>query len=152
MLKLYNILVTLMNRFIPTKKNRRLKNLHKSITSMLRTLIERKENMMSTGQTNEHDLLGLLLKPNNENRASNTNDTKMTMKEIIEECRHLYVAGHQTTSSLLTWTMVVVAMHPIWQDKAREEVLKVCGKNHPDAKTIGQLKTWSSYLDCFSVS
>ncbi|KAL3535543.1 hypothetical protein ACH5RR_004004 [Cinchona calisaya] len=126
-------------RFIPTKKSQRRRSLDKSITSMLRTLIERKATLMKTGQTNREDLLGLLLQSNDE--TNNKHGNKMTIKEIIEECKQFYIAGHETTSSLLTWTMIVLAMHPDWQDKAREEVLTVCGKEHPDAKTISQLKT-----------
>ena len=139
-----------MNRFIPTKKNRRRKSLDKNITSMLKSLIERKETLMRTGQTNTDDLLGLLLQSNDENSLQsspqNKNGNKMTIKEIIEECKQFYIAGRETSSSLLTWTMVILAMHPDWQEKAREEVLTVCGKEHPDAKTISQLKSVSTAL------
>ncbi|XP_027069200.2 cytochrome P450 72A397-like [Coffea arabica] len=137
-------------RFIPTKKSQRRKSLDKNITSMLRTLIERKRTLMRTGQTNSDDLLGLLLQSNDENSLQssphNKNGNKMTIKEIIEECKQFYIAGRETSSSLLTWTMVILAMHPDWQEKAREEVLTVCGKEHPDAKTISQLKSVTMIL------
>lgn len=111
---------------------------------MLRTVIQRKESMMGTRETNGEDLLSLLLQSNNENSlestTNNQNNTHMTMEEIIEECKQFYLAGHETTSSLLTWTMIVLAMHPNWQDKAREEVLRVCGKQQPNAAMISQLK------------
>lgn len=100
--------------------------------------------MMRTGETNDEDLLGLLLHSNNENSlestASNKNNMHMTMEEIIEECKQFYQAGHETTSSLLTWTMIVLAMHTNWQEKAREEVLGVCGRQQPNAEMISQLK------------
>lgn len=111
---------------------------------MLRTIIQRKESMMRTRETNGEDLLSLLLQSNNENSLESTTNNKnnmhMTMEEIIEECKQFYLAGHETTSSLLTWTMIVSAMHPNWQDKAREEVLRVCGKQQPNAAMISQLK------------
>lgn len=111
---------------------------------MLRTIIQRKESMMRTRETNGEDLLSLLLQSNNENSLESTTNNKnnmhMTMEEIIEECKQFYLAGHETTSSLLTWTMIVLAMHPNWQDKAREEVLRVCGKQQPNASMISQLK------------
>ena len=142
-----------MNRFIPTKKSQRRKSLDKNITSMLRTLIERKRTLMRTGQTNSDDLLGLLLQSYDENSLQssphNKNGNKMTIKEIIEECKQFYIAGQETTSSLLTWTMIILAMHPEWQEQAREEVLALCGKQHPDAKTISQLKTVSTALYFF---
>lgn len=111
---------------------------------MLRTIIQRKESMMRTRETNGEDLLSLLLQSNNENSLESTTNNKnnmhMTMEETIEECKQFYLAGHETTSSLLTWTMIVSAMHPNWQDKAREEVLRVCGKQQPNAAMISQLK------------
>ncbi|KAK8351477.1 hypothetical protein V6Z12_A05G035000 [Gossypium hirsutum] len=109
-------------RFIPTKKNQRRKKLNKEITSMLRNVIQRKEHAMKTGQARANDLLGMLLQHNNQFAVlENTNgaEGKMTIDDVIEECKYL-----------LTWTIIVLvlALHPEWQEKAREEVLQVCGK------------------------
>lgn len=114
---------------------------------MLRTLIERKESKIRTGGANGKDLLSLLLKSNKESdqesTASNKKNNHMTMDEIIEECKQFYLAGSETTSSLLTWTMIVLAMYPNWQEKAREEVMRVCQKQPPTAANISQLKVVS---------
>ncbi|KAK9274975.1 hypothetical protein L1049_022232 [Liquidambar formosana] len=131
-------------RFIPTKKNRRRKNLDKNIKSMLESLIQRKENTIRIGQSRGDDFLGLLLQSNGQNNspadASNTKNDGMTIEEIIEECKLFYLAGHETTSSWLTWTMIVLAMHPNWQEKAREEVLQLCARKDPDFEAISHLK------------
>lgn len=65
---------------------------------------------------------------------------KMSMEEIIEECQTFYFAGHETTSGLLTWTVMLLAIHSEWQERARQEILDYCGRNHPDAETLNQLK------------
>ncbi|CAK9141003.1 unnamed protein product [Ilex paraguariensis] len=137
-------------RFVPTKKNQRRKKLDKRINSMLRTLIERKENAMRTGQAKDDDLLGLLLQSNTqdnfqENERS-TNSYRMTMEEIMEECKVFFLAGHETTASWLTWTIIVLAMHPNWQEKAREEVLQICGEKDPDFEAISHLKVVTMIL------
>lgn len=140
-----------MFRFIPTKKNRRRKDLDKKITSMLRAWIERMENKMKTKETNDHNLLGLLLQSNDQNKGTDAKSNYMNMEEIIEECKQFYLAGHETTSSWLTWTMVVLAMHPNWQQKAREEVQQICGDKDPDTEAIRHLKTVSINLFIYKV-
>ncbi|KAJ0030663.1 hypothetical protein Pint_13475 [Pistacia integerrima] len=131
-------------RFVPTKKNRRRKKLDKEITTMLRNIIQGKENAMKTGESRVDDLLGLLLQCNNQNilqeNSSSTTITGMTIEEVIEECKLFYIAGQETTSSWLTWAMIVLAMHPNWQEKARQEVLQACHQKEPNFEAIANLK------------
>ncbi|OVA08360.1 Cytochrome P450 [Macleaya cordata] len=132
-------------RYIPTKKNKRRMNLDKEMKAMIRELIDKKEQAMRNGKSSSDDLLGLLLQCNNPNdqqgNVSNSNSTiRMTTEEVIEECKLFYIAGQETTSAWLTWTMVVLSMHPDWQEKAREEVFRVCGKNPPKFEAMNHLK------------
>ncbi|GLT81143.1 hypothetical protein SLA2020_525460 [Shorea laevis] len=131
-------------RFVPTKKNQRRKTLNKEITGMLRNVIQRKEHAMETGQSKDDDLLGMLLQYSHQNdsveHANGKENRGMTIEDVIEECKQFYIAGQETTSSLLTWTIIALAMHPDWQEKAREEVLQVCQKKEPDFEAISRLK------------
>ncbi|EOY30296.1 Cytochrome P450, putative [Theobroma cacao] len=128
-------------RFIPTRKNQRRKKLDKDITSILRNVIRRKEHGMRTGQARSDDLLGMLLQHNNQyallENASGAGG--MAIEDIVEECKQFYLAGQETTASWLTWAITVLALHPEWQETAREEVLKVCGKEL-DYEAISHLK------------
>nr|AYV88857.1 cytochrome P450 oxidase CYP72D18 [Polygala tenuifolia] len=122
-------------RFVPTKKNLRRKKLDKEIRSMVRNLIESKEDSMIVGEGKVDNLLGILLQANKEN-----NNYHMTMEEVIEECKQFYLAGQETTSSLLTWTVIVLAMHPDWQEKARLEILEICKGEEPDFEALAHFK------------
>ncbi|TQD83858.1 hypothetical protein C1H46_030618 [Malus baccata] len=130
----------------------RRKKLAKDITSMLRKIIEKKMNAMRAGESRVYDLLGVLLQSNNQKDSSEnpsnvkTNET-LTIKEVIEECKQFYLAGQETTSSWITWTLIVLAMHPDWQEKARHEVLRVCGKKEPDFEAISHLKIVTMILN-----
>lgn len=139
-----------MYRFIPTKKNQRRKYLQKRTTSMFRDLIQRKKDAIRTGQAEGDNLLGLLLQSSSQNNlpenVMSTKDNAITLEEVIEECKQFYLAGHETTSSWLTWTMIVLAMHPNWQEKAREEVMQICGKKEPDSEALSHLKIVSISL------
>ncbi|XP_068667901.1 cytochrome P450 CYP72A616-like [Aristolochia californica] len=126
-------------RFVPTKKNMRRNYLDKEIKSMLRNLINEKEAAMKTGGSMDDDtLLGLLLK----NCCNEENEEKkgLTVEDVIEECKLFYFAGQETTAILLTWTMILLSMHPKWQEDARKEVMETCGKEQPDFESINRLK------------
>ncbi|PON53634.1 Cytochrome P450, E-class, group I [Parasponia andersonii] len=71
----------------------------------------------------------------------------MTLEEVIEECKLFYLAGQETTSTWLTWIMIVLAMHPDWQEKARDEVLEVCGKKETSFEAISHLKIITMILN-----
>ena len=121
----------------------------KEITSMLRNMIQNKWIAMRTGQSRVNDLLGLLLQSNDQENlpenGSNKKSNEMTIEEVIEECKQFYLAGQETTSSWLTWIIIVLAMHPIWQEKAREEVLQVCGTKEPNFECLSHLKIVSFF-------
>ena len=84
------------------------------------------------------DLLGLLL------QLTEEIDNEMRIEDLIEECKLFYFAGQETTANLLTWTMILLSMNPKWQDKAREEVLQICGKKIPNLEAINHLKIVST--------
>ncbi|KAL5768542.1 hypothetical protein ACOSQ2_015325 [Xanthoceras sorbifolium] len=127
-------------RFVPTKKNRRRKKLNKEITAILRSLVQGKANAINAGEARIDDLLGLLLQSNNQISLQENASSGITIEEVIEECKAFYLAGEETTSSWLTWTIVVLAMHPDWQEKARGEVLQACQKKEPDFEALAHLK------------
>lgn len=98
---------------------------------------------MERGEGTKDDLVGLLLETNMRD------DMGMTIEDVIEECKVFYFAGMETTSVLLTWTMVVLSMHPEWQDRAREEVLHVFGdRTTPDYDGLSRLRIVSTSADC----
>ncbi|KAG9455260.1 hypothetical protein H6P81_008164 [Aristolochia fimbriata] len=133
--------------YLPTKDNRRRKELDKSIKALLKGIIEKKENAMKLDpEGSQNDLLGLLLESNLKESRESGGAKVMTPEELIEECKLFYFAGQETTNILLTWTMIVLSMHPEWQNRAREEVLKIFGKNKPDYEALTQLKTVTMIL------
>lgn len=47
---------------------------------------------------------------------------------IIDNLVTFLVAGHETTSQALTWSLYLLALFPEWQERVREEVLRVVGQ------------------------
>lgn len=134
----------ILHRFIPTATNRKAKYIHKKVISLIRGIIEKREAAVRRGLSDNDDILGLLLKSRNEQNPSKTGRGSLSTDDVIEECKEFYFAGQDTTTALLSWTLVVLSMHPEWQDKARKEVFQVLGKNKPKFDDLNQLKIVSS--------
>lgn len=128
-------------RFIPTKKIKRRYSIDSEIKTSLRNIIHKKEQAIRDGESHHVDLLSVLLKY----KAQAENE--LTIEDVIEECKLFYFAGQETTANWLTWTLIVLSMHPTWQEKAREEVLQICGRRIPDIDDINRLNIVSMILN-----
>ncbi|KAH6788865.1 cytochrome P450 [Perilla frutescens var. frutescens] len=128
-------------RFLPTKFNRRMKETAKEIESTLLGIINKRITAMEEeASMNDQDLLGLLLDSNFNEIKQHGNVSGMSMKEVIEECKIFYFAGQETSAALLVWTMILLSEHRDWQARARDEVLKVFGREIPDYQGLNHLK------------
>lgn len=57
----------------------------------------------------------------------------------MDECKTFFFAGHETTALLLTWTVMLLASNPGWQDKVRDEVKQVCNGGAPSVDQLSKL-------------
>ncbi|KAJ4975072.1 hypothetical protein NE237_000178 [Protea cynaroides] len=130
------------SRFIPTKRNRRMKEIDGEVRARLGRIIKKRMMAIEMEEVSKDDLLGILLESNAKEikERGKSKNAGLTMEEVMGECKLFYFAGQETTAVLLTWTMVVLSMHPDWQSRAREEVLQVFGENKPTFDGLNQLK------------
>ncbi|WKA12930.1 hypothetical protein VitviT2T_030272 [Vitis vinifera] len=119
-----------------------MRQISNEVNALLKGIIEKREKAMKVGETANHDLLGLLMESNYRDMQENDErkNVGMSIKDVIEECKLFYLAGQETTSVLLLWTMVLLSKHSNWQTHAREEVLRVFGNKKPDGDGLNHLK------------
>ncbi|WP_438710316.1 cytochrome P450 [Aquimarina muelleri] len=79
---------------------------------ILNTIIEERKK----SDKEYHDLLDMLL------AARYEDGSMMDNEQLIDEILILFVAGHETTSNALTFTLTLLAMHPEIQDRVYTEV------------------------------
>ncbi|XP_068667003.1 cytochrome P450 CYP72A616-like [Aristolochia californica] len=136
-------------RYFPTKDNHRRNEIDRRVRALLKDMIKKREKDMKMGQCTYNDLLGLLMESNlrdSQEQGRTSSSLSMTIEDVIEECKLFFFAGQETTAVLLTWTVIVLSMHPEWQDRAREEVLQFFGKAEPDIDGLNNLKTVTMIL------
>ncbi|KAK2992116.1 hypothetical protein RJ640_006418 [Escallonia rubra] len=134
-------------RFMPTKRNKKMKNIDKEVRVLITDIINKKMKTASEGENRCKNFLEIILESNlNKIHENKSNSSVIGLDEIIGECKLFYFAGQDTTSTLLTWTMILLSRYPEWQALAREEVLQVFGNNKRDYDGINRLKTTTMIL------
>ncbi|GJR25090.1 cytochrome P450 CYP72A219-like protein [Tanacetum coccineum] len=135
------------SRFLPTKRNRRMKEIARNVKSSIKEIILKRMTAMKMGESSKEDLLGILLDSNKKEIIQQGNNKPgLSMDDIIEECKVFYVAGQETTANLLVWTMILLGQHTNWQDRARDEVLNVFKDKKPDMDGLSRLKVINMIL------
>ena len=79
------------------------------------------------------DALSLLV------QAQDEEGNRMSEKELIAQAVLLLFAGHETTTSMLTWLCVELARHPEVLEKARVEQLQLASKGDLDLEQLGKM-------------
>lgn len=97
-------------------------------------------NAIEAGEAITDNLLDILLESNFKEMQEKGNKFGMSLQDVVDECKLFYIAGQETTSCLLVWTMILLSKHLDWQARARDEVLRAFGSEQPDFQGLNGLK------------
>jgi len=120
-------------------------NLAQEIDKTIKQIIEIRHNQEIANKTSYgDDLLGLMLKSMNGAKVGDIIKCQLNIQDIFNECKSFFLGGFETTSTFITWTMLLLAEYPEWQDHARKEILEVCGPNiEMDTSKLNRMKNVS---------
>jgi len=114
----------------PTPRNLRANRELGFIDSLVyRIISERQEE----GNSNHHDLLALLMSAMDEDGA------QMTRQQLHDETMTLFLAGHETTAQMLTWTWYALSENPPVGTRLQEELGGVLGARPMEISDLPKL-------------
>lgn len=86
-------------------------------------------------QVEQEDILSSLLQV-----VDADTNKRFSFDEILDQVAMLFLAGHETTASSLTWSLYLLSMFPEEQNTAYEEVLEVLGEEELCIQHIRKMK------------
>ncbi|XP_031395592.1 cytochrome P450 CYP749A22-like [Punica granatum] len=101
--------------------------LEKGICNDIIRIIKKREEKIASGESDGfgNDFLGLPVQAFLEEDRSK----KITVDELVVECKAFYVAGQETTNATLTWMVFFLAVHSEWQEEARKEMTMIINES-----------------------
>jgi cytochrome P450 len=73
------------------------------------------------------------------NSVNDQDKSQMTTKQLKDEAVTMFIAGHETTATALTWTWHMLIKHPRVMDKVKQELKVVLNGRSPSYEEISQL-------------
>ncbi|TKY45197.1 Cytochrome P450 714A2 [Spatholobus suberectus] len=118
------------------KKTLEARKLGKEVDKILLSVIT--SRMKSIKRQTQEDLLGLLLQGNHQ--GDGKLGKTFTTRDLLDECKTFFFAGHETTALAISWTLLLLAMHEDWQIQLRDEIREVVGDKELDINVLAGLK------------
>jgi cytochrome P450 len=102
--------------------SRRHQRLREEGDRIVRDLIATRQREGGEGGGGEGDLLQVLL-----GTPYRDSGERMTAEQVLIESMQLLVAGNETSPVTLAWTLALLARHPAWMERVRDEADDVFG-------------------------
>ncbi|CAL9774182.1 unnamed protein product [Musa acuminata subsp. burmannicoides] len=125
------------SRFLPSRFRREIKEMKVRVERLLMEIIRSSKDGVEIGRSSSYGrgLLGMLLSEAQKKREG----FSYSLPLVMDECKTFFFAGHETSALLLTWTVMLLATNPTWQERARAEVAQVCGDDPPSSEHLPKL-------------
>ncbi|XP_012443451.1 cytochrome P450 714A1 [Gossypium raimondii] len=125
------------SRFFPNKK---VSNLEREVELLIWETVKRRQQECVDKSSGQKDLMQLILE-SAVNEAGVGPGAGSPQKFIVDNCKNIYFAGHETTAITASWCLMLLALYPEWQSRIQAEVAQVCDNGLPDADSVSRLKT-----------
>lgn len=120
-----------------------MSNLEREIESLIWEAVKEREQECLGAPSAEKDLLQMILEGaiGNGTHSSGVSRDFSSKRFIVDNCKNIYFAGHEATAVAASWCLMLLALHPDWQARVREEAAQVCQGGLIDAESLSKMKT-----------
>jgi cytochrome P450 len=106
------------------------------IREVLTSIIKPRYDAVSNNTVgDENDILSTLLQV-----VDADTNKRFTFEEILDQIAMLFLAGHETTASSLTWALYLLALYPEDQERAYNEVVKIAEDDDITSHGVKRMK------------
>jgi cytochrome P450 len=116
--------------WVPTRRNLREKQALAELNATIELLIRTRRG----SKEHRDDLLSVLLAAVDEDSGA-----RMSNRQLRDEMMTLFLAGHETTATALTWTWYLLSRHPEVEAKLTDELDRVLAGRAPSVTDLPNL-------------
>lgn len=125
--------------WLPTPSNIRFARAKKVLDATVHRIIaERREHGRDLG-----DLLSMLMKATDDGEGGGG----MSDEQLRDEVMTLFLAGHETIATAMSWTWMMLTRHPEVAERVREEAQSVLGGRAPRVEDLPRLPYTGCVVD-----
>jgi cytochrome P450 len=121
--------------WVPTPHRRDFRRALRSLDAMMYGTIDRRRRDIASAATERRDLLDMLVRAKDEEGDGG----RLSEREIRDQLVTLFLAGHETTSHALTWTLYLLSQNPAAESALHAEIDGVLGGRSPTFDDLARL-------------
>jgi len=119
--------------WVPTPSNLRFARAKRRLDGIVHQIIEGRREACEAGEIGD-DLLGMLMSATDESGTE-----RMSDQQLRDEVMTLFMAGHETIATAMSWTWMLLHEHPEVATRVRQEAQEVLGGRSPGFEDLPKL-------------
>lgn len=121
-------------RWVPRLRSRQTRRTAARIRALIETLTTRRAAEIARGSAPDDLATKIMTTPDPDTGE------RFSAAEMVDQVAIFFLAGHETSASALGWSLLLLALHPEWQERAAAEAAEAIGPEIPYFSILGRLK------------
>uniref|UniRef100_A0ACD5YTN3 Uncharacterized protein n=1 Tax=Avena sativa TaxID=4498 RepID=A0ACD5YTN3_AVESA len=117
-------------RFLPTRSSWASWRLNRRVRRLILDVVR------ESGGEDEGNLLNAMLR----SAEAEVGGGSASEDFVVDNCKNIYFAGYETTAVTAAWCMMLLALHPEWQRRVRDEAREALAGAAPDSASLQKMR------------